>query len=125
MIDAKLIEEALSEYKVSVGDDGVEVEFWSPAGEDMRITLNGNSLDALAEDAGMEWELFDADDHAAQIYHKKYYGTENEQRFYASAPETLEELLEDAKAIEASLRDIVCKLRKLLQKSGARPDGRE
>lgn len=107
-----------SDYKVSFDDEGVTVEFWSPVGEDMPEYFRGETLRELAADAREAYEAFDADDHAAQIYHAMHYGTVDQQRFYAGMPESLEDLLEDAKAIKRTLKDIVDKLEKAAKKEG-------
>ena len=96
--------------KVSFDEDGVQVEFWSPAGEDMPIYIRGNTIEELAADARDVCDRFDADGHAAQIYHAKHYGDEETRRFYAGAPDSLEDLIEDAKAIKMSLEDIADRL---------------
>lgn len=90
--------------------DSCDVEFLSPAGEDCPVGLHGKTLCELADDAKKAYEAFDSEDHAAQIYHAKYYGNENDRRFYAGAPERLHDLLEDAESIKESYRDIWKKL---------------
>lgn len=107
-----------SDYKVSFDDEGVTVEFWSPVGEDMPEYFRGKTLRELAADAREAYEAFDANDHAAQIYHAMHYGTEDQQRFYAGMPESLEDLLEDAEAIKQTFKDIVDKLEKAAEKEG-------
>ena len=104
--------------KVSFDEDGVQVEFWSPAGEDMPIYIRGNTIEELAADARDVCDGFDADGHAAQIYHAKHYGDEETQRFYAGAPESLEDLMEDARAIKKSLEDIADKLGRCFKGKG-------
>lgn len=106
------------DYRLGWDDEGVDVEFWSPVGEDMPEYLRGKTLRELAADAREAYEAFDADDHAAQIYHAMHYGTVDQQRFYAGMPESLEDLLEDAKAIKQTLKDIVDKLEKAAEKEG-------
>ena len=78
-----------------------ELEQWSDAGEDVIIKLRGATLAELAADARKAWENFDADKHAAQIYLAKREGDENARRFYATAPNTIGELLADARNIKA------------------------
>jgi len=106
------------DYKLHFDEEGVDVEFWSPAGEDMTAYLRGDTLKELSQEAMESYDSFDPDDHAAQIYHAKEYGTEEQQRFYAGAPASLEDLLEDAKAIKRTLKDIVDKLEKAAKKEG-------
>ena len=97
----------LRDYKVSACQYGsIEVEFWSPDGEDMPISLFGDSLEQLAQCAKDQWEEFDADDHAAQIYHAKHYGSDEERRFFAAASDSLEDLVADAKAIKKTYERI-------------------
>ena len=104
--------------KVSFDEDGVQVEFWSPAGEDMPIYIRGNTIEELAADARDVCDRFDADGHAAQIYHAKHYGDEETRRFYAGAPDSLEDLIEDAKAIKMSLEDIADRLGRCVKGKG-------
>ena len=112
-LEAKVIELLGDSYKLSFDDgNSLELEFWSPAGEDMPITLSGDNLRELVKDAEKQWEDFDADDHAAQIYHAKHYGSDEMKRFYAGAPDSLEDLVEDAKAIKATYKDIFDRLDK-------------
>ena len=106
------------DYRVSFDEDGVQVEFWSPAGEDMPAYIRGNTIEELAADARDVCDRFDADGHAAQIYHAKHYGDEETRRFYAGAPESLEDLMEDARAIKKSLEDIADKLGRCVKGKG-------
>lgn len=78
-----------------------ELEAWSDAGEDVIITLWGNTLAGLAADAREAWENFDADEHAAEIYLAKRNGNEDVRRYYAEAPDAMRELLADARNIKA------------------------
>lgn len=78
-----------------------ELEQWSNAGEDVTIVLRGATLAELAADAREAWENFDADKHAAEIYLAKHEGDENARRFYTAAPDTMRELLRDARNIKA------------------------
>lgn len=107
-----------SDYKVSFEGVGVSVEFWSPAGEDMPTYIRGNTIEELAADARELYGGFDAEGHAAQIYHAKHYGDKETRRFYAGAPDSLEDLIEDAKAIEMSLKDIADKLGSCIERKG-------
>ena len=89
-----------SDWRVyDCGEDGgcYELEQWSDAGEDVIITLRGATLAELAADAREAWEAFDADAHAAAILCAKRNGNE----FYADAPDTIRELLADARNIKA------------------------
>lgn len=100
-----------NDYRVNCyEDDSCDVEFWSPVGEDCPVGLNGKTLRELADDAKKAYEAFDPEDHAAQIYHAKHYGSEEDKRFYAGEPERLHDLLEDAESIKESYRDIWQKL---------------
>lgn len=91
-------------------NDSCDVEFWSPVGEDCPVGLNGKTLRELSDDAKKAYEAFDPEEHAAQIYHAKNYGSENDKRFYAGAPERMHDLLEDAESIKESYKDIWQKL---------------
>ena len=84
----------------SFGDGDFELSSHSPAGENVIMSLAGDTFDEMARLAASYYDDFDPQDHAAQIYHAKHYGSEDEQRFYAGAPADLEDLLEDAKAID-------------------------
>ena len=93
-----------SDWRVyDCGEDGgcFELEQWSDAGEDVITTLRGATLAELAADAREAYENFDADEHAAQIYLAKREGDEDARRFYAAAPDTMRELLADARNIKA------------------------
>lgn len=81
-----------------------ELEQWSDAGEDVIITIRGTTLFELAEDARKAWENFDADEHAAEIYLAKRSASKHEREFYAAAPDTMRELLRDARNIKAMHR---------------------
>lgn len=112
-LEAKVNELLGDSYKLSFDDgNSLELEFWSPAGEDMPITLRGDNLRELAKDAENQFDDFDADDHAAQIYHAKNYGSDDMKRFYSGAPDSLEDLVEDAKAIKSTYKDIFDRLDK-------------
>lgn len=77
-----------------------EFSTYSPAGENIIITLYGETLAALAENAAEAVEAFDADGHAAEIYYLKHEGRDDQRQYYAAAPDSLRELTEDAEAIE-------------------------
>lgn len=78
-----------------------EIESWSPAGEDVIITIRGATLAQLAADAREAWECFDAEEHAAEILVAKRTGTAEQQRYYAGAPDRLRDLLADAYEIKS------------------------
>ena len=81
------------------GDGSFELSTYSPVGENVIINLYGSTLAELANDARQAAEAFDAEEHAARILTAKRSGTENERRFYAAAPDSLRDLLEDAEEI--------------------------
>lgn len=83
----------------SFGDSSPEISTYSPAGENVLICLSGSTLAELANDARAAREAFNPEEHAVQILTAKRSGTENERRFYAAAPDSLRDLLEDAEAI--------------------------
>lgn len=107
------LESILPDWEVSsCGDGDFELSSYSPAGENIVMSLDGDTLDEMARFAESYYNDFDPQDHAAQIYHAKHYGSEDEQRFYAGAPDDLEDLLEDAKAIDEmyySVYQTLCK----------------
>ena len=107
------LESILPDWEVSSCSDGdFELSSYSPAGENIVMSLDGDTLDEMARFAESYYNDFDPQDHAAQIYHAKHYGSADEQRFYAGAPDDLEDLLEDAKAIDEmyySVYQTLCK----------------
>ena len=96
-----------SVYDCGGGD--YEFNTYSPAGENVIITLYGVTLAGLAENAGEAWEAFDEEEHAAEILLAKRSGNAEKMRYYAAAPDSLRELLEDAEAVKTmsygALRD--------------------
>lgn len=101
-ITKEMIEKLLPDWSVSPDIDGYsfELETHSPSGEDILLTIQGDTFEEMAKSAEEYYDDFDPEDHAAVIYHAKHYGTPEEQRFYASAPGGLEELLVDARWID-------------------------
>lgn len=106
-------------------EEGFELSGYSPAGENIILDLRGKTLDEMADYLEQYYESFDPDDHAAQIYHEKHYGTEDMQRFYASAPDDLTDLLDDAHAIEDMISDVIGKLRRAAKKNRMHDDRRK
>ena len=105
------LESILPDWEVSsCGDGDFELSSYSPAGENIVMSLDGDTFDEMARFAEGYYNDFDPQDHAAQIYHAKHYGTEDDQRFYAGAPDDLEDLLEDAKAIDEMYYSVYQKL---------------
>lgn len=74
--------------------DFYDLEWYSPAGEDYVLTLIGNTDEELERDFFESFYVFNIDRHAYE-----WYGKNNGE------PSSLEELLEDAKAIWEHLRD--------------------
>jgi len=99
-------------YDCDVKGGCYEIETWSPAGEDVIITIRGATLVDLWRDAMEATEAFDAEEHAAQILIAKRTGDENAKRFYAAAPDGLRALLEDAEAIVKLHKALVNELQK-------------
>jgi hypothetical protein len=81
------------------GGGSFEFSTYSPAGENVIISLDGSTLAELAADVRNAAEAFDPEEHAAQILVAKRSGTKDERRFYSAAPNSLRRLLEDAEAI--------------------------
>ena len=77
-----------------------ELSGYSPAGENVVITVRGRTFSELADDAEDAWNAFDADTHAAEICTAKNSGNPDMERFYAAAPDSLRDLQEDAEAID-------------------------
>jgi len=107
-VSLKQLEKMFPDWKIyQYSDEGsFELSGYSPEGENIVFTISGSTFVELARDAAAEHERFDADDHAAQIYHAKHYGSADEQRFFAGAPEKLKDLLKDAKAIKKMLKEV-------------------
>ncbi len=102
----------VSECQYSNNENGFELSTHSPAGEEVLLDVYGETLYDMVRNVVHYYDDFDPEDHAAQIYHAKHYGTEDEQRFYSDAPGGLEELLEDAKWIDNiyySVYETLCK----------------
>lgn len=98
-------------------EHGFELSGYSPAGENIVLSLRGNTLNEIADCMQQYLDDFDAEDHATQIYHEKHYGSEEMQRFYADAPDDFSDLLEDAHAIEDMINDAIGKLRNAAKKN--------
>lgn len=98
------------------GGDCYEISTYSPAGENIIITICGGNLTALKEDANAAWVNFDKTEHAAAIFLAKRRGTPDEVRYYADAPDDLDALLEDAKEIDILYRALYYALRDAAQK---------
>jgi hypothetical protein len=110
-ITKEKLENILSDWDVSsCGDGDFELSSHSPAGENVVMSLVGDTFYDMARFASSYYDDFDPQDHAAQIYHAKHYGTAEEQRFFAGAPDDLEDLLEDAKAIDEMYYSVYQKL---------------
>lgn len=106
-----LANETDATWKLCSGPDehgNYEISTYSPAGENVIIDICGNTLSELAKSAEEEWRRFDADRHAAEIVSAR--DSEEGQRFYAGAPDSLRELLEDAEAIDSMHEKLLEKL---------------
>lgn len=99
-ITKELLEKIVPDWIVHEFEGQFELTRHSPAGEEILVSLEGETLKEMGDYASSYYDDFDREDHAAMIYHAKHYGTEEQKRYFASAPEGLEELLEDAKAID-------------------------
>ena len=116
-ITKEILEKLLPDWGVTQYEDGsFELETHSPEGEDVLLTLQGDTFEEMTRFVEGYYDDFDPDDHAAQIYHAKHYGTAEEQRFYAPAPESLEDLLEDARWIDNAYWQVREKLLEASQK---------
>ena len=113
-ITKEMLEKLLPDWSVSIDVDGYsfELETHSPSGEDVLLTIQGDTFEEMAKSVEEYYNDFDPEDHAAVIYHAKHYGTPEEQRFYASAPGGLEELLVDARWIDNAYWQVLEVLRK-------------
>ena len=111
-VSLKQLKKMFPDWKIyQYSDEGsFDLSGYSPEGENIVVTISGSTFAELARDAAVEHERFDADDHAAQIYHAKHYGSDDEQRFFAGAPEKLKDLLKDARAIKRMLKEVAMAL---------------
>lgn len=90
----------VSECNYANNENGFEFSTHLPAGEEVLLDVYGETFDDMARNVERYYNDFDPEDHAAQIYHAKHYGTPDQQSFFASAPDSLEALLEDARWID-------------------------
>lgn len=111
----------LPDWKVmQCNDSSFDVKSQSPDGEDVFAALHGDTLGELAKSASGYYDSFDADEHAAQIYHAKHYGTQDQRRLYADASDSLGELLDDAKAIDNMYYELYRSLMNAAQSEGTK-----
>ena len=112
-VTKEMLERILKGWRVCAygDDDSFDLLQHSPEGEEIVVSLQGGALDEMADFVEEYRQDYDAEDHAAQIYHAKHYGSEDERRFFADAPESLEDLLRDAKAIDRMYQSLARKLR--------------
>jgi hypothetical protein len=92
--------------------EGWDFECYSPQGEDVIFSVTGRTMREIAEDARQGAEAFDAEEHAAAILIAKRTGEEDMRRYYASAPDSLRALLEDADWIDAAQAALASELEK-------------
>lgn len=108
----KLSETTDVTWKLYGEKDSFDISTYSPAGENVIIAIEGTTLSELEESAKEAWEWFDAEEHAARILIAKRAGTKEEKRFFASAPDSLEALLEDANAIDRMYQTLYAALQR-------------
>lgn len=100
-VTKKRLEAILPDWEVEqYGDGFFEIYRHSPAGEQVIMSLQGKNLGEMATNSESYYDDFDPADHAAVIYHKKWYGTEDEKLFYAWALGDIDDLLKDARTID-------------------------
>jgi len=110
-VTKELLECILPEWEVSqLSETSFGITRHSPAGELVVMSIHGENLWEMAKFAENYYNDFDADDHAAVIYHLKHYGTPDEQKFYASAPGDIDDLLRDARTIDNWYYEVRSKL---------------
>lgn len=125
-VTKELLERVLPEWSIyQDSDSSFEVTRHSPAGEEIVMDLSGENLGEMARFSEEYYNGFDPQDHAAQIYHAKHYGSEDEQRFYSGAPADLEALLEDAKAIDEMYYSVYTALRRAWEEEPDDAEGEE
>ena len=95
------LEKLLPDWGVSEFEDYFELCSHSPEGEEIDVPLEkGKTLSEMAMVLYERYNNFDPEHHAAMIYHRKHYGSKEQQEFYAGAPGSLEDLIKDARAID-------------------------
>ena len=99
-VTKELLEKMFPDWEVSGEEGSFDLSSHSNAGENVVIPIMGDTLYDMASYVETIYNDFDPQDHAAQIYHAKHYGSADEQRFYAGAPGDLEDLIADAKEID-------------------------
>ena len=125
-VTKELLDGLLPDWDVTkFSDTSYDISRHSPAGEEVVMSLQGENLGEMATCAEEYYNGFDADDHAAVIYHQKHYGTPDEQRFYASAPGDLSDLIEDARIIDNWYYEVGHALRRAWEKEEDRGDDSE
>lgn len=111
-VTKELLESILPDWDVSqLSETSFYITRHSPAGEEVVMSLQGENLGEMATFAENYYNDFDADDHAAVIYHLKHYGTPDEQKFYASAPGDIDDLLRDSRTIDNWYYEVYSRLR--------------
>ena len=111
-VTKELLDSILLDWDVSqLSETSFDITRSSPAGEQVVMSLQGENLVEMATFAENYYNDFDADDHAAVIYHLKHYGTPDEQKFYSSAPGDIDDLLRDARTIDNWYYEVYSKLR--------------
>ena len=116
-VTKEILESILPDWEVSnLCETSFDITRHSPAGEHVVMPLQGENLGVMATLAEEYYNDFDADDHAAVIYHLKHYGTPDEQKFYASAPGDIDDLLRDARTIDNWYYEVYSKLREAWDK---------
>lgn len=111
-VTKEILESILPDWEVSnLTETRFDITRHSPAGEEVVMSLQGENLGEMATFAENYYDDFDADDHAAVIYHLKHYGTPEEQKFYASAPRDIDDLLRDARTIDNWYYEVYSRLR--------------
>lgn len=91
-------------WMIIVNGDGedIELENYSPAGEDLIVSVHKNNI---IQELRMNYENFDAEEHAYNWYGKN-----------RGEPSSLEILLEDAHAIEDMYRDLYVNVEEFLRR---------
>lgn len=116
-VTKEILESILPDWDVSqLSETSFDITRHSPTGEEVVMSLQGENLGEMATFAENYYDDFDADDHAAVIYHLKHYGTPEEQKFYASAPGDIDDLLRDSRTIDNWYYEVYSKLREAWDK---------
>lgn len=114
----------VDECRFGRDEPGFELSRHSPEGEEVFMALYGDTIEEMANVALATATDFDPDNHAAVIYHAEQYGSADDKRFYADAPDSLEDLLHDARWIKRAYLDVAKTLARSAKSSARKRAGK-